>query len=674
MKKISFGPILCILLAIGLSFTTPLNLKSAEIKDAESATHGTQAAAYSIIDTYTFAGYKVIQFELPVLSTYSYMLVSDGDALVVDPCRDIFIYLETAEKKNVTIKGVYLSHSHADFIAGHTEMVQAVNCPIYQSKKSSASYKIKPLADGTTIKIGKATLKFIDTPGHTPDGMCALAYGEDNANTPDLMFTGDVLFVGSVGRPDLMEGTTSAARLAASMFESWNNKISKFPDHVKIFPAHGAGSLCGAHLSDEPFSTIGKEKTSNPYLKYDKKNEFIAALLEGLPEAPQYFKHNAGINKAGPALVDWDAPLPAEISANKNLMNVENNYLVDIRDAKNYAAGHIPNAVNIGLRGRFETWVGIMVPWSSNLVLCGNKTELKEALYRLHRVGYSAGILTLQSWERADLSLSRSPSISPHALYDLMQKGESPIIVDVRLPAEWMALKIGMVLNLPLNHLSDLSSQLDLSEPVVTVCNSAYRSSMAVGVLERNGFKSARSLEGGSQAWIDAGLPVFEAAKTISAATTASKRYIKLPERISASELKRLLMDLPGTFDLIDIRPPEYFTDYNIAGSINVDVAELIANPTYLVGSAPLIILDRDGSLAMAVGGILSQKTKRPIKVLYKGLEAYWSETEGATGYKPGVIQPTTPFSQTPTTIAPAAPSTPAKPQPPKTPKKSAGC
>lgn len=178
----------------------------AAIQDSESATHAVDASRYYVVDTYQFPGFKLIQMELPVLSIYSYLLISDGKALVVDPCRDISFILDVARKEGAKIMGVYLTHSHADFVAGHMELVNAVKCPIYQSHKSGAEYPFKPVKEGTEIRVGKALVKFLETPGHTPDGICALVYGPDNANVPELMLTGDVLFVGSVGRPDLMGG------------------------------------------------------------------------------------------------------------------------------------------------------------------------------------------------------------------------------------------------------------------------------------------------------------------------------------------------------------------------------------------------------------------------------------------------------------------------------------
>jgi rhodanese-related sulfurtransferase len=392
------------------------------------------------------------------------------------------------------------------------EMKRAVGCPIYQSDKSGAKYAIKPLKEGSTIRVGKATVRFIETPGHTPDGMCGVVYGPGDPNVPKLMFTGDVLFVGSLGRPDLLGETVSAAWLASAFYDAWNTKIAKLNDSVRIFPAHGAGSLCGAHLSDRPYSTIGEEKKSNPFLQYNKRGEFIANLIQDLPEAPQYFKHNAAINKNGPPLVEWDRGLPPEKTPDVALTDPEKTYLVDIRSPDAYAAGHIPKSVNIPLRGRFETWVGTMVPWGADAVLAGSREELKEALFRLHRIGYRPGIITLNTWKGSGQSMKAGNPIAPKELYRMMQEGTAPLIVDVRLPSEWMALRIGTVLNLPLNHLAELSKKLDPDAPVVVVCNSAYRSSMAAGILERKGFKMPRNLKGGSQAWIEAGLPVYKAA------------------------------------------------------------------------------------------------------------------------------------------------------------------
>ena len=635
--------------------------EAAALKDAESASHSDVAASYQIVDTYDFPGFKLIQINLPVLSHYSYILVSDGKALVVDPGRDIDFYVNLIKEQSLSVAGVFLTHSHADFVAGHMEMVKVFNCPIYQSAKSNAKYKIEPIADGTTIQIGQAKVEFIDTPGHVVDGTSAIVFGQ-NDSKPQLILTGDYLFVGGVGRPDLVVETTSSA-LAGMLFDTWKDKISKLPDTVKVFPAHGAGSLCGANLKDSPSSTIGEERTSNPYLLHTIRAEFITTVLSDLQEPPQYFGHNAAMNREGPELVDWQKPIEP-VNASESLTDSAKFYVADIRDAKDFAAGHISNSVNIGVRGRFETWTGIMVPWGSNLILCGNETDLKEAVHRLHRIGYTAKTISYADWQQANLPQLKNNLIAPQQLYKQMTSENSPVIVDVRLPNEWMGLRIGTVLNLPLNHLSDLSAKLDKTQPVVTVCNSAYRSSMAIGVLERKGFANVTSMAGGSEAWIQAGLPVY-GAETKTNSQSAAKKVVPLPERISADALKRMIMDTPGTFDLVDIRPGEHFKDYSLPGSTNVEIGELISNPAYLTGAGPLIIVDRDGSLAMAAAGILSQKTQRPIKALYGGLENYWQENMDL-GSTPSSPQQTTPSKQTPSSPTEQKPQTPTK--------KSAGC
>jgi glyoxylase-like metal-dependent hydrolase (beta-lactamase superfamily II) len=646
-----------------------------KIKDAESAAHDFEAASYQVVDSYQFPGVKVIQFELGVLSHYSYLLVSGKEAWVVDPGRDTSAYVEAAQKEGVAITAVWLSHSHADFVAGHMELSTRLKIPIYASEKTAPVYPAKLLKEGDRQPVGDAVLEFLETPGHTPDSMCALLYSRQNPQQPLAVLSGDTLFIGSVGRPDLLGEGMSAASLASMMFDTWTQKLSKLPDSVMVFPAHGAGSLCGAHLSDEPTSTLGEQRVSNPYLAHKNRGEFIAAVLEGLPEAPQYFQHNAKLNHDGPEVVDWEPKQLPWVEPSQDLADPAKHYVVDIRDASAYSAGHIPNSVAIGLRGRLETWVGIMVPWEAKLVLVGDEKEVREALLRLHRVGYHPQLLDINKWKAANLPLIASELISPQKLYAQMQTAESPQVLDVRLPSEWMGLRIGTVINIPLSELSRRAGKLDRTLPVVAVCNSAYRSTMAVGMLERAGMTKIASLAGGSEAWIEAGLPVFQA-QAEGSASSVPQRQIRLADRMSAAELKRLQQDLPGTFQVADIRTKEQFADYSLPAAENVDIAELLSNPAYLTGAGPLIVVDRDGSLAMMVAGILSQKTARPIKALYGGLSAYWSET--AFGGQMSVTAPkvapqvTAPRGPAAAPTAPAGAVPGASPTKPK--KKSAGC
>jgi len=669
--KILSGLLVTTLVLIVASCPIRYVLAEEGVEDAEAATHGDEAAMYQIVDTYEFPGFKIVQYDLAVLSHFSYLLISEGEVLVIDPGRDAQVYLDAAKEVGAKIVGVWLSHSHADFVAGHIEVASKLNVPIYISAKANAGYQHLALNEGDTLTVGKAKLSFLDTPGHTLDSMCALVANTDAPDKPLAMLTGDTLFIGSVGRPDLMGGSISAAALASMMFDTWTKKLSPLPDEVLILPAHGAGSLCGAHLSDEPVSTLGQQRTSNPYLAHKSRGDFVAAVLDGLPEAPQYFKHNAAINQAGPPLVQWKTPELPKIAPDISLTDPSRFEVIDIRDAKAFAAGHIPNSINIALRGRFETWTGVMVPWEAEKVLIGTEPELREAIDRLHRVGYSVRVLTVEDWQQAQLPLVPANMVAPKDLHQKMLSTDSPLIVDVRLPKEWMAARIGTIINMPLNHLAESAAKLDPNQEIVTVCNSAYRSMMAVGILQRAGFKKVSNLEGGGEAWIEAGLPVFYA-KSPGAEAAVPRREIQLAERISAAELKRIMMDLPGTIEIVDIRPASHFADYNLPGSRNVDIVDLIQNPSYLTGVGSLVIVDRDGSLSMMAAGILSQKTPRRIKALFGGLDAYWSESDFGAGAQP-IMGPQPPIGTLPA-AAPTGASSSVPSQPPVKKRKKAGC
>jgi glyoxylase-like metal-dependent hydrolase (beta-lactamase superfamily II)/rhodanese-related sulfurtransferase len=646
----------------------------AGIEDAESATHDAAASTYQIVGTYEFPGMKIVQFDLAVLAHYSYLVVSGTEAVVVDPGRDVTTYLEAAEHRGATIKSVWLSHSHADFVAGHIEFAKQLNVPIQISAQANAGYPHRALKEGDTLEFGDAVLKFIETPGHTLDSMCAVVSSKQQPARPLALLSGDTLFIGSVGRPDLLGDDMAASTLAGMMYDTWAEKLSQLPDDVLVLPAHGAGSLCGADLADVPVSTIGEQKQANPYAKYTNRTEFIAAVLAELPEAPQYFAHNAALNRAGPPPAEWEFEVLPLASPSAELADPAKYYLVDIREAGAYADSHIPGSVNISLRGRFESWVGRMVPWAMNgerLVLVSDDPDsFREALVRLHRVGYQARVLSLADWQAAGLPLRSTETIAPRQLAAEMRSPRGPLVVDVRLPQEWSDLRIGTIINIPLDILPEQSNKLDRREKIVTVCNSAYRSSMAVGLLERRGFGLLANLQGGTEAWLEAGLPYHEAALTCPVPGGSTGR-VRVPDRIAAAELKRMMLDLPGTFELVDIRPADHFADYRLPGSVNLTIDQLLADPDVAARDLPLVIVDRDGSLGMMVAGMLAQYSTRPIKVLYGGLQAYWNEA-GLGG-----LLSTSPLGGVPAARSqmPAPRSAPDRSRPaPTTKRRSAGC
>ena len=280
----------------------------------------------------------------------------------------------------------------------------------------------------------------------------------------------------------------------------------------------------------------------------------------------------------------------------------------------------------------------------------------------------------MEAWDKSGLSQEKVALVPPQDLYDQMQKGTAPIIVDVRLPTEWMALRIGDILNLPIDRLFKEANRLDPSMPVLMVCNSAYRSSMAAGVMQKLGFKDVRNLAGGSQAWIDAGLPTYGADKAQAAAPQGV--YIALPERVGPADLAKTLMDLPGSLDVVDIRPAWQFNEYHIPGAVNVPVQELMTNPAYLNDKRPLVIVCRDGHISAAVGGALMQKAHRPIRFLSGGVVRYYDEIMRPKGILSDTMPSGVP-SQSPALKAPTpggTPAAPAAPVPPPKKKKSAGC
>ena len=428
--------------------------------DAEAAAHGDEAANVQPVPEteQKSADFVFRQYNLAVLSHYSYLIGSGGEALIVDPARDIRRYLEDAQELGLKITRVYLTHSHADFVAGHMELAKATGAEIIVNEATKAGHAHKPAKDGDTIAFGKVRAIIVTTPGHTPDGTCLYVYYPASERNPKLVLTGDTLFIGSVGRPDLMGEGMSAATLAEMGYHSWKDKLAKLPDVAQIFPAHGAGSLCGVHLSDKPVSTIGEQRRENAYLQHKDLPSYIMAVIDGLPDAPQYFKHNAKMNHDGPPLVDWDKTMPAALApAAVAALAHKGAWLVDVRDPEPFAAGHPADAINIGIRGRFESWSGIMIPWGEPFVLVGLAGDIQEASFRLKRIGYDApaGFLEggVEGWAQAGLPTRAIKLVKPQDLHQQMQAGTAPIIVDVRLPTAWMGLRIGNVLNIPLNTL-----------------------------------------------------------------------------------------------------------------------------------------------------------------------------------------------------------------------------
>jgi len=644
-------------------------------QDAEKATHGDEASSPQIAFETKGDGWTLRQYQLGCLSHLSYLVVAGGSAAVIDPQRDVEHYLRDAAALGATIRHVLLTHPHADFVAGHTELAHRTGAEIAVSALANAGFPHRALHDGDRIAFGGVSFEAWATPGHTPNTMTFLLRVPGETADPAFALTGDTLFVGSIGRPDLLD--VPPAELAAKSWQSVQ-RLKTLPDGTVVLPAHGAGSLCGAHLSPETTSTIGREKRTNPYLKIASEATFVANVISHQPVAPQYFAFNVELNRKGPPLVERSDTLPAVLTGDdvRRLLG-EGGWIVDLRDQEHYAQAHLEGAVNVALRGRLDTWTGIVVPVGAPLLLVGTDDEVREGAFRLRRIGYDhvAGRLPVDpaAWRRDGLTVRQSRIVTPQALFAAMQAGTEPLIVDVRSAEEYADLRLGDVGNIPVTESERFAKVLAKDVPVVMVCNSAYRSSMAVGLAERLGFADVRSLAGGLDAWISAGLPTVgrmaDQTATPAAVAAAGGAGLRLPEPIDATMLAKVLLEQPGSYVVLDLRPAWQFAEWSIAGARNVALDDVVAQMQSLPADARVVLVDRDGSLAFAVAGaLMNGRSDRVLRVLHGGLQAYHREIVFGSGTAPMTAAPAT------ETSSPTPPTTTTTPTPAPIKKRSAGC
>lgn len=640
-------------------------------QDAERATHGDEASSPQVTHEAKGDGWSLRQYQLGCLSHLSYLLVAGKEAAVIDPQRDVGHYERDAAAAGAKITRVLLTHPHADFVAGHTELAHRHGAEIALSAASNAAFPHRALQDGDRVRLGAVSIEAWLTPGHTPNAMTFLVHAPGGKADPAFALTGDTLFIGSIGRPDLLD--VPPAELAA---QSWDSvqRLKGLPDATEVLPAHGAGSLCGAHLSPDTVSTIGREKQTNPYLQIPTRSSFVANILSHQPVAPQYFAFNVEMNRKGPPLVERSEVLPAlvDAAAAKALL-AEGAWIVDLRDQQAYAEAHVEGSVNVHLRGRLDTWAGIVVPVTAKLLLVGDDAEVKEGVFRLRRIGYDlvAGRMPADAaaWRAGGLAVRATKGITPKELHALMQAGKEPVVVDVRTADEYGDLRLGDVGNIPVTEHERFAKALGTEMEVVMVCNSAYRSSLAVGLAERHGMRHVRSLEGGLDAWIAAGLPtkgrMAPGAAQAAAPAPVAGAAITLPEPIDAPMLQKALLDQPAAYAVIDLRAAWQFAEWSIPGSANVATEGIAAHVDALPKGRRIVLVDRDGTTAFAVAGaLLAQQPERSLRVLVGGLQGYFRTA--ATG---GPVEAAAPAT------APAAVPATTQTKPAAAPKKrSAGC
>ncbi|MGD0359666.1 MAG: rhodanese-like domain-containing protein [Bryobacteraceae bacterium] len=450
------------------------------------------------------------QFYLGCLAHASYMAGSEGIAVVVDPQRDVEIYLEAARLNGLRIAYVIETHLHADFVSGHRELAARTGAQIYVGASAGAQFPHVAVRDGDEIRFGRCHLQFLETPGHTLESLCVLVTDLDRSPDPCAVLTGDTLFIGDVGRPDLSPGYTPQ-QLAGFLYDSLHQKLLRLPDDLRVYPAHGAGSLCGRQLSTERSSTIGEQRRTNYALQAATRDEFVRLLTETLPDRPAYFARDAEINRTGaPAL--GELPSMPELTVDAFARLRQSGALVlDTRPDTAFAAAYIPGSVNIPLAGQFASWAGALLGLEADLVLLAENPDCAvESRMRLARVGIErvAGYLAggIEAWRRANRPVGRLPHITVQDLDRLRREDAALQIADVRRPAEWDDGHIAGALLLPLNQFPAAVGQLDPARPVVVHCKGGYRSAIAASLLRRAGFSRVMNVTGGFDAWNAAGL------------------------------------------------------------------------------------------------------------------------------------------------------------------------
>jgi hydroxyacylglutathione hydrolase len=454
------------------------------------------------------------QFYLGCLAHASYLLASEGEAVVVDPQRDVELYLTAATQHGVTIRHIFESHLHADFVSGHQELAARTGAKIYIGGQAGAMFPHVPVCDGFELKFGKASMRVLETPGHTPESICLLVSDEEKSRSPWAVLTGDTLFIGDVGRPDLSPKHTPV-ELAGMLYDSLHNKLLTLADSVLVYPAHGAGSLCGKNMRAERSSTIGTERLTNYALQIKSREEFVTQLNSHLPARPEYFLKDAEINRTGAAALADLPALRAIVPSELNAMLIEGEIALDVRAGDEFAAGHVPGSVNIALSGQFASWAGTVLGLSAHPVLIGGSDEqLEEARLRLARVGIEVldGYLQggVAGWQLAGFSVATISQMTVDEV-DARLRSHGVQVLDVRREPEWDSRHIAQATWWPLDNFKVSPPEMDHDAPIAVHCKGGYRSMIASSLLQRAGFKHVINMIGGFDAWQQAKLPTVSA-------------------------------------------------------------------------------------------------------------------------------------------------------------------
>ncbi len=455
---------------------------------------------------------QIKQYYLGCLAHASY-LISDEEtktAAVVDPQRDIEQYLKDAERDGLTIRHVFLTHFHADFLAGHIELRNKTGATIHLGAQAQAEYDFVPAREGNVIEFGTVRLQILETPGHTPEGISILVFDlKESAETPKAVLTGDTLFIGDVGRPDLLASIgVTAHELAEMLYDSISNKLMALPDETLLYPAHGAGSLCGKQLSKETVSTIGQQKRYNYALQPMSREDFIDLVTANQPDAPEYFVYDAIKNRQErPALDEAMTKSLRPIPLDEVLrLKDEGAQIVDVRTAADFEGAHLTGSINIGLKGQYATWAGTILKHDQPIVVVADLGDEEEAIMRLGRIGFDntvgyleGGMTALE--DRPEL-IRKTSRITARALAEQIVHEQTPSILDVRSQAERDQGLIEGSFHIPLNHLISRLDEIPRDRLVVVHCQGGYRSAIAASLLQNHGIDDVTDLVGGYKAWM----------------------------------------------------------------------------------------------------------------------------------------------------------------------------
>jgi len=454
----------------------------------------------------------LLHFFTPKIAHSSYIIAGSQTCAVIDPRRDVQVYIDAAKSLGMTITHVLETHLHADFISGHLDLVQTTGATVYAPKSARCSFKHVAVSEGDEITLEDMVLQVVETPGHTPEHVSYVAIDMSRGPEPVGVFCGDTLFVGDVGRPDLFPG--KAEELAKALFSSLHDKLMKLPDFCEVLPAHGAGSLCGRAMGAKWRSTIGYERLYNSALQVSDKSEFVTSLTTDMPPAPDHFSRCSKINGKGPALVS-SLPAPKEMNPVEFAKEAarEDTVVLDIRPYAAFGGQHIAGAYHIDFGGNFPTFAGWIIPPDKDILLVVPEAiQVPEALDWLRRVGLDrvSGVLvgSLYSWAAAGLPTDHLHQLSSAELHEMLSEGGRLTLVDVRGPGEYDMQHIGKAINIPVADLRTRYTELDRAGPVIVMCSTGHRSSMGASLLAQKGFSNVMNAAGGLTGYVAAGFPL----------------------------------------------------------------------------------------------------------------------------------------------------------------------